>query len=300
MNVNPMNESVNEPGAALLNIERLDVVFGEGRPAVCGASVEVAAGEVVAIVGESGSGKSLTARAVLGLLPDGARVAGGDIRFEGRSMAGLTPAQWREVRGARIGMVFQEPLVSLNPALRIGDQMAEALRLHTRLGEREIRERCIEMLRRVKVADPLRCLQAYPHEFSGGMRQRIMLASVMLLKPALLLADEPTTALDAVVQRDVMELMVGLTKEHGTAVLLISHDLGMVARYCSRIVVMCQGDVVEQGKAEDLLARPQHPYTRKLLAAMPHREPARELPDAEGDEAAKEEDAAGRHRLECV
>ena len=278
MNVNPMNESVNEPGAALLNIERLDVVFGEGRPAVCGASVEVAAGEVVAIVGESGSGKSLTARAVLGLLPDGARVAGGDIRFEGRSMAGLTPAQWREVRGARIGMVFQEPLVSLNPALRIGDQMAEALRLHTRLGEREIRERCIEMLRRVKVADPLRCLQAYPHEFSGGMRQRIMLASVMLPRPRLLIADEPTTALDMLVQREVLDLMGELTQASGTAVLMISHDLALVAERATRVVVMQAGRVIESGRTEDILLRPREAYTRRLLDALPSRQPARSLP----------------------
>ena len=177
-------------------------------------------------------------------------------------------------------MVFQEPMVSLNPAVTIGEQMAEGLRLHHKLGKAEIRDRSLAMLERIRIKEPGKCLAAYPHEFSGGMRQRIMLASVMLLKPALLLADEPTTALDAVVQRDVMELMVDLTKENGTAVLLISHDLGMVARYCSRIVVMCQGDVVEQGRSEDILARPQHPYTRKLLAAMPHREPARELPQA--------------------
>ena len=164
----------------------------------------------------------------------------------------------RAMRGSKVGMVFQEPMTSLNPSMLIGRQLDEGLALHRKLDAPARRALILDMLRSVGLRDPEGALTAYPHQFSGGMRQRIMLASVMLLKPALLLADEPTTALDAVVQRDVMELMVELTQANHTAVLLISHDLGMVARYCSRIVVMCQGDVVEQGKAEDILARPQH------------------------------------------
>ena len=177
---------------------------------------------------------------------------------------------------ARIGMVFQEPMTSLNPSMSIGRQLEEGLKLHRdRLGAAERRERVLDMLARVGIRDPKAAVQAWPHEFSGGMRQRMMLASVMLLEPALLIADEPTTALDAVVQRDVLELMVALTREHRTAVLMISHDLPMVARYTERMVVMQHGRVLEEGATAAILERPAHPYTRKLLDAMPRRQPAR-------------------------
>ena len=265
----------------LLEVDGLTLRIGaSGRTVVNDVSFSVSPGEIVGIVGESGSGKTLAARAVMGFIPPAVRLISGSIRFDGEEVTTMAPKRLRAIRGAKVGMVFQEPMTSLNPSMLIGRQLEEGLALHRKLDVAGRRELILDMLRRVGIRDPEGAFNAYPHQYSGGMRQRIMLASVMLLKPALLLADEPTTALDAVVQRDVMELMVDLTKENGTAVLLISHDLGMVARYCSRIVVMCQGDVVEQGKSEDILARPQHPYTRKLLAAMPHREPARELPQA--------------------
>ena len=265
----------------LLEVDGLTLRIGStGRTVVNNVSFSVSPGEIVGIVGESGSGKTLAARAVMGFIPPAVRLISGAMRFDGEEVTTMAPKRLRAIRGAKVGMVFQEPMTSLNPSMLIGRQLEEGLALHRKLDATGRRELILDMLRRVGIRDPEGAFNAYPHQYSGGMRQRIMLASVMLLKPALLLADEPTTALDAVVQRDVMELMVDLTKENGTAVLLISHDLGMVARYCSRIVVMCQGDVVEQGNSEDILARPQHPYTRKLLAAMPHREPARTLPEA--------------------
>jgi peptide/nickel transport system ATP-binding protein len=266
-------------GPALLNVRslRIEAAGGEaGRPPLLAdLSFDVAPGDFVAVVGESGSGKTLAARSILGLLPPGVRRAGGTITLQGRELTGLTQAQLRAVRGRQVGMVFQEPMVSLNPALTIGRQLAEGLKLHERLGEPEIRARCVEMLRRVQIAEPERCLAAYPHEFSGGMRQRIMLASVMLLKPRLLIADEPTTALDTVAQREVMDLMVELAREHGVAVLLITHDLGVVARYAQRVVVLEKGVMVEAGLTTQVLGAPAHPYTRRLVDSLPRRAPAR-------------------------
>ncbi|MBN9441351.1 ABC transporter ATP-binding protein [Bosea sp. (in: a-proteobacteria)] len=270
----------NKATAPLLDVADLTLKLGaSGRTLVNAVSFQVFPGEIVGIVGESGSGKTLAARAVMGFIPPAVRLTGGAIRFEGQDVMAMSGKDLRAMRGSRVGMVFQEPMTSLNPSMLIGRQLDEGLELHRKLDSGQRKALVLDMLRRVGIRDPEGALESYPHQFSGGMRQRIMLASVMLLKPALLLADEPTTALDAVVQRDVMELMVELTQANDTAVLLISHDLGMVARYCSRIVVMCQGDVVEQGTAEDILARPQHPYTRKLLAAMPQRLPARFLPE---------------------
>ncbi|KQQ35527.1 peptide ABC transporter ATP-binding protein [Rhizobium sp. Leaf306] len=234
-------------------------------------SFDIASGEIFGIVGESGSGKTLATRALISLLPQAIQVTGGSISYKGRDVLGLNAGQLRRLRGAEVGVVFQEPMTSLNPSMTIGRQLEEGLILHTKFSPDERRARILEMLRRVGIRDPEGALGAYPHEFSGGMRQRIMLASVMLLKPALLIADEPTTALDAVIQRDVMELMVELTRAEGTAVLLISHDLPMVARYTSRIVVMEKGSIVEHGRTEDLLEAPQHHYTKKLLSSLPFR-----------------------------
>ncbi|CUI76499.1 Glutathione import ATP-binding protein GsiA [Achromobacter xylosoxidans] len=263
--------------SALVTVSNLSLTVGRGgREIVSGVSFEVAPGEMVGIVGESGSGKTQAARAIMGLTPPPLVVAGGSIRFEGVEVTQARPAALRELRGARIGMVFQEPMTSLNPSMPIGRQLDEGLKLHRRdLSTARRRERILEMLRRVGIRDPKAAVEAWPHEFSGGMRQRMMLASVMLLEPALLIADEPTTALDAVVQRDVLELMVDLTREHNTAVLMISHDLPMVARYTERMVVMQHGKVLETGTTAGILERPQHPYTRKLLDAMPRRLPAR-------------------------
>jgi peptide/nickel transport system ATP-binding protein len=234
-------------------------------------SFTVSAGEFLALVGESGSGKTATGRATIGLLPPGLQQTGGRILLQGEDLSSAKPERLRELRGATIGMVFQEPMVSLNPAMTIGAQMAEGLALHSKLSRAEIRETCLAMLRRVRIRDPEACLGAFPHEFSGGMRQRIMLASVMLLRPALLIADEPTTALDTLAQREILDLMVELARDNGTAVLLITHNLGLVARYCDRAVVMQRGQVMETGPAAALLRAPRHAYTRALVEALPRR-----------------------------
>lgn len=259
--------------ANLLEIRGLDVTFPfqSGPLRAChGVDLTITPGEIHAVVGESGSGKTMVARSILRLLPPPAAITAGSIRFEGRDLADAGEAELRRIRGARIGMIFQEPLVSLNPALRIGGQMAEAMRLHTDLPAEEIRRQAVEMLRAVRIPDPEGCMTRYPHEFSGGMRQRIMIASVMMLRPALLLADEPTTALDAVVQREVLDIMADIVREFGTAILLVSHDLGVVARYARNATVMERGRVVEQGDTRSLLSRPSHPYTRRLLESLPH------------------------------
>jgi peptide/nickel transport system ATP-binding protein len=262
----------------LLSVNSLSLeVAHTGLEVVKGISFDIAPGEIFGIVGESGSGKTLATRALISLLPPAIKVTGGSVRYKGRDVLKMKDRELRHLRGGEIGVVFQEPMTSLNPSMTIGRQLEEGLVLHTKLSPQERRDRILDMLKRVGIREPEGALAAYPHEFSGGMRQRIMLASVMLLKPALLIADEPTTALDAVIQRDVMELMVELTRAEGTAVLLISHDLPMVARYTSRIVVMEKGSIVEQGRTEDLLDAPQHDYTRKLLSSLPFRGEARSL-----------------------
>jgi peptide/nickel transport system ATP-binding protein len=257
----------------VLSVENLSVRMGKGGLTVVdGLTFTLPAGEMLALVGESGSGKTMAARSVLGLLPTPFVVTPESrIRFKGTELTTLPPARMRDIRGAGIGMVFQEPMVSLNPAMTIGRQMAEGLALHKKLGRGEIRDRSLAMLERIRIPDPARCLAAYPHEFSGGMRQRIMLASVMLLKPALLIADEPTTALDTLIQRDVLDLMVELTQENNTAVLLISHDLGMVSHYVRNVAVMHKGRAVEQGNSAEVLHAPKHDYTRRLVDALPRR-----------------------------
>lgn len=257
---------------ALLSVRGLTLeVIHNGGAVVKDVSFDVSPGEIVGIVGESGSGKTLATRSIIGLIAPGIRHASGSIVYKGQDTLQAGDRTLRRLRGGEIGVVFQEPMTSLNPSMTIGRQLEEGLILHTKQTAEMRLTNILHMLTRVGLKDPAGALTAYPHEFSGGMRQRIMLASVMLLKPALLIADEPTTALDAVVQRDVMELMVELTKEQGTAVLLISHDLPMVARYTHRFVVMERGVVVEQGTTEEILSRPKHPYTRKLLSSLPFR-----------------------------
>ncbi|WP_339849725.1 ABC transporter ATP-binding protein [uncultured Nisaea sp.] len=256
----------------LLEVRGLEVTFpipGREVRACQNVDLAIAPGQIHAVVGESGSGKTMLARSTLRLLPPPALITAGSIHFEGRDLVEASELEMRKVRGARIGMIFQEPLVSLNPALRIGRQMAEAMRLHTDLPMEEIRAKAVEMLRAVRMPDPEGCLSRYPHEFSGGMRQRIMIASVMMMRPALLLADEPTTALDAVVQREVLDIMADIVKEFGTSIMLVSHDLGVVARYADEATVMEKGVVVEQGASGKLLAQPSHPYTQKLLSSLP-------------------------------
>jgi peptide/nickel transport system ATP-binding protein len=240
-----------------------------GRVLLEDLSFAMAIGEMVALVGESGSGKTLAARAILRLLAPGVRQSAGRIELLGRDLTKLSASELQTVRGAQIGMVFQEPMVSLNPAMTIGRQLAEGMRLHLKLSGDEIRRRSHVMLERVRIRDPDRCLKSYPHEFSGGMRQRIMLASVLLLQPKLLIADEPTTALDTLSQREVMELMVELARDTGAAVLLITHDLGLVARYTTRAVVLEKGRLIEVGTTQQILSNPQNPYTRRLVDSIP-------------------------------
>lgn len=233
---------------------------------------KIHAGEIVALVGESGSGKTMIGRSILQLLPAVARIESGTIRFCGMELFGASGDVMRAMRGREIGMVFQEPLVSLNPAITVGKQMVEALELHSGIGGDEARTRCLKMLERVRIHNPAACFDAYPHQFSGGMRQRIMLASVMVMQPKLLIADEPTTALDSLSQKEVMEILQELTRDAGTAVLLVSHDLSLVAHYSSRVVVLRSGKVVEAGSTAAMMRHPEQEYTRALLASLPFRE----------------------------
>ena len=256
----------------ILRVQNLSVsAIVSGAKLTDAVSFDVGAGEFLAVVGESGSGKTMVARSVLGLLAAGVQVDAGEILLGDESLLKATPKRMRELRGGTVGMVFQEPMVSLNPAIRIGEQIAEGLRLHTQLSKPEVEAACVTMLKRVQIANPLQCMRSFPHEFSGGMRQRIMLASVMLLKPKLLIADEPTTALDTLTQLEVLDIMVSLARTDGTAVLLITHNLGLVSRYADKAIVMQTGKVVESGDAKTLLRSPQHPYTKQLVDALPKR-----------------------------
>jgi peptide/nickel transport system ATP-binding protein len=260
----------------LLEINDLHVAFatrhGE-HPVLQGVSTSIAPGEIVGIVGESGSGKTLLARSILRLWPQGARCTGGAIRLEGTNLLQLPEHEMRRIRGASVGMVFQEPMMSLNPALKVGFQLTEGLRLHSGLSRTEARAQIATMLSTIGFPDPEGSLERYPHEFSGGMRQRLMLASVLSLRPRLLIADEPTTALDAIIARQVLETMVSRSRELGAAVMLVSHDLSAVCRYADRVVVMRGGHVVESGTTREILLEPQDPYTRALLEALPSRRP---------------------------
>jgi peptide/nickel transport system ATP-binding protein len=256
----------------LLAVDNLRIQVARTAQAVVDdISFHIERGEFLAVVGESGSGKTVAARAVLRLLPPGLQHTGGRILLEGEDLAGVSPRRLRTLRGPAVGMVFQEPMVSLNPAISVGQQMAEGLSLHQRLSRSEIKARCLEMLERVRIRDPEHTFNAYPHEFSGGMRQRIMLASVMLLRPKLLIADEPTTALDTLTQGEVLDLMVELARDHGTSVMLITHNLGLVARYAQRAIVLQKGKLVETGAARQILSAPREPYTRQLVDALPRR-----------------------------
>ncbi|MBS1201000.1 MAG: peptide transporter ATP-binding protein [Proteobacteria bacterium] len=254
----------------LLDIRDLSVWFGD-RKAVDRASLTVEPGEVLGIVGESGSGKSMLARAALGLLPDGARRDAQVLALLGKDLLGADAETWRKLRGPGIGLVLQEPLTSLNPAMRIGEQMAEALELHRGLSRPEALARAARALEDVRIDEPEAALRRYPHEFSGGQRQRVMVASVLLLEPKLVIADEPATALDAVVGEEILDLIQARARAVGAAVMMISHDLAQVARRADRILVMEKGVIVDGGPSGDILLRPQHAYTRRLLAALPRR-----------------------------
>ena len=238
--------------------------------AVDDVSFDVEAGETLAIVGESGSGKSVTALSLMRLIPNPpGEIAAGSVMFEGRDLLKLSDAEMQAVRGDRIAMIFQEPMTSLNPSLTVGLQVGEPVRLHRGATWKAALEKAGEMLARVRIPDAKARAEAYPHQFSGGMRQRAMIAMALACQPKLIMADEPTTALDVTVQSQILSLLKELTRETGAALILITHDLGVVARYADRVSVMYAGRVVETGTAQDIYKRPQHPYTMGLMACVP-------------------------------
>ena len=258
--------------SALLSIENLTVRLPAGADrayAMRNVSIDVHAGEIVCVVGESGSGKSMTANALMRLLPPGVAFESGRILFEGRDLTQIGDAQMRRLRGEDLAMIFQEPMTALNPLLRIGDQIGEMFRIHTSMGADEIAARTLDLLGEVHIPDPERAARAYPHELSGGQRQRAMIAMALALDPKVLIADEPTTALDVTTQAQILKLIREMQARKGTAVLFITHDFGVVAEIADRVVVMQHGEVVEQGAPGQVLRAPRHPYTRQLIDAVP-------------------------------
>ena len=266
-------------GAPLLEIRDLRVSFETGgrvAEAICGVDMTLDAGDVLGIVGESGSGKSVTVMALMQLLPPSARISG-SVRFRGQELVGLSPARMSRLRGSRIGMIFQDPLTAFNPVLTIGQQIVEALRLHDdKLPKKAAWARAVELLAEVSIPQPDRRVHQYPHEFSGGMRQRAMIAMAIANRPDLLIADEPTTALDVTVQAQIMDLLQKLREELKIGLVLITHDLGVVAGAADRVAVMYSGRIVERGLARDIFRSSRHPYTRGLLAALPRIDAGRE------------------------
>ncbi|HZH26381.1 MAG TPA: ABC transporter ATP-binding protein [Azospirillaceae bacterium] len=263
----------------------IDLPRGADRPhAVQGVSLDLHPREILCVVGESGSGKSMTAGAVMGLLPRALRVRSGRILFEGENLLSLPEPRMRQLRGRRLGMIFQEPMTALNPVLKVGEQVEEVFRIHG-IGEpAERRARMLELLAAVGLPDPEALARSHPFRLSGGQRQRVMIAMALALEPAVLIADEPTTALDVTTQMQILRLIKRIQADRGTGVLFITHDFGVVAEIADRVAVMRHGQVVEAGPTADVLTRPQHPYTRGLIAAVPHLEPPR--PDGRGEAAA--------------
>ncbi|KAA0972384.1 ABC transporter ATP-binding protein [Aureimonas fodinaquatilis] len=257
----------------VLRVDNLRTEFrsgGEWRAAVRDVSLTLRANETLAIVGESGSGKSVTALSTLRLLPSvGARIAAGSIMFNGRDLLSLSETEMANIRGNEIAMIFQEPMTSLNPTMKVGDQVAEVVRIHRGLSRSDARREALRMFEKVRIPSAAARLEDYPHQFSGGMRQRVMIAIALACKPKLLIADEPTTALDVTIQAQILELIKELQDEEGMAVMFITHDMGVVAEVADRTVVMYNGEAVEQGETARIFASPQHPYTRSLLAAVP-------------------------------
>jgi len=263
------------PDTALLRVHDLHTQFftldGVTR-AVDGVGFEIAPGETLGIVGESGCGKSVTALSIMRLLPAKlGRVVSGSVRFDGQDLLALSESEMRDIRGNRIAMIFQEPMTSLNPVLTVGEQIAEAVVIHQNKSRADAMARAVEMLRLVRIPDAEHRVRDYPHQFSGGMRQRVMIAMALSCNPKLLIADEPTTALDVTIQAQILKLMLELKDRFGAAVMLITHDLGVVAETCQRVIVMYAGRKVEEAGVLELFDRPMHPYTRGLMASIPRR-----------------------------
>ncbi|MEO8216994.1 MAG: ABC transporter ATP-binding protein [Acidobacteriota bacterium] len=267
---------------ALLSVRGLRTAFftDEGPvTAVDNISFEVKKGEALAIVGESGCGKSVTAMSLMRLVASPGRIVSGEIRFKGTDLLTLSEREMRKLRGNDMAMVFQEPMTSLNPVYRVGDQIVEAIRIHKDVSREQARRQAGEMLELVAIPDPIRRLDDYPHQLSGGMRQRVMIAMALSCDPELLIADEPTTALDVTIQAQIMELLAGLQKKLGLGLLLITHDLGVVAEFCERVIVMYTGRIVEESPVAGLFKGPNHPYTGGLLKSLPN--PARDAADGQ-------------------
>ncbi len=256
----------------LLEVRDLVVEFPTRRGvlrALDGISFDIAAGEVLGVVGESGAGKSLTGAAIVGLLTPPGRIGGGSVHLDGERIDTLSPERLRRIRGRRIGMIFQDPLTTLNPLLRIGRQLTETMRTHLTMTEAEARRRAVEWLERVGIPDAARRVDSWPHEFSGGQRQRVVIALALCAEPELVIADEPTTALDVSVQAQIITLMKSLTRENGTAVMLVTHDMGVIAETADRVAVMYAGRIAEIGPVASVIKRPAHPYTDGLMGSIP-------------------------------
>ncbi|HEV2986338.1 MAG TPA: ABC transporter ATP-binding protein [Vicinamibacterales bacterium] len=273
------------PDNTLLRVEGLTTVFDTARgavPAVNDVSFDVHAGETLGLVGESGSGKSVTALSIMRLVQPPGRIAGGRIMFKGRDLLALDEPAMRAVRGAEISLIFQEPMTALNPVFRVGAQIAEALLVHGRASRREAREKAIELLRAVRIPNPESRVADYPHQLSGGMRQRVLIAIALACQPSLVIADEPTTALDVTIQAQILDLLREMKEAFHLSLLLITHDFGVVAETADRVAVMYAGRIVETGPVREIFRNPGHPYTRGLLASMPGGSPGRRLRAIEG------------------
>lgn len=261
--------SVTQP---VLSVRDLRVEFVTRRgilKAIDGISFDIAKGEVLGVVGESGAGKSVTGSAVIGLIDPPGRIAGGEILLSGMRLDNLPPEEMRKIRGKRIGMIFQDPLTSLNPLYRVSEQLIETIRTHTNLSAGAARKRAIDLLAEVGIPAPDRRIDSYPHEFSGGMRQRVVIALALCAEPELIIADEPTTALDVSVQAQIISLLKRLGREHGTAIMLVTHDMGVIAETADRVAVMYAGRIAEIGPVRDVVQNPLHPYAKGLMGAIP-------------------------------
>src|SRR6516225_3313119 len=260
---------MSEPVLSVRNLRVEFVTRHRVLHAIDGISFDIARGEVLGVVGESGAGKSVTGLSIIGLIEPPGRIAGGEIYLSGMRIDNLPPDEMRRVRGRRIGMIFQDPLTSLNPLYRIGDQLIETIQTHMNLPEQAARRRAIDLLAEVGIPAPEKRIDAYPHEFSGGMRQRVVIALAICVDPELIIADEPTTALDVSVQAQIIALIKRLGRDHGTAVMLVTHDMGVIAQTCDRVAVMYSGRIAEIGPVQEVIRNPLHPYAKGLMGAIP-------------------------------